>query len=818
MKEMKKILFHRATCLMITLLFGLALSAQQKELKKALADFDDMQYVQALEHYMTALEKAGDDKLVYDHTVFMIGECYRMMNDYTRADDWYSRLAESNYGEGRPVYYLRYADILRTRGKIGEAREFYRKYLKADPHNELAKTGLKSCDWVQASEGKRIQVNIHRVPPVNSELDDFAPVFTSADRKQMIITSNRAGVTGKYVDKWHGAGFSDLFLTTRNGDGWSTPELFDKTGRINSEVNEGTPAFNTDFSVMYFTRCARSDEKMRYCEILKTQRTDNGWSEPEAVLSDTAANMGHPTLSSDELTLWFSSDRKGGEGGNDLWTARRTATDQPFGKPEKPGGGINTAGDELFPYLSNDTTLYFSSSGWPGYGGLDIFRSVIKGNAWSAPENLLWPVNSGYDDFGIIFSIAGEEGYFSSNRMGGQGGDDIYGFTRRVIQFQASGRVKDQMTLLPVEGALVLMISHAGDSVFTRTGTDGRYHFDTTMIREAHDYELQVRMENYFAGKDGFSTRPYKNDHHFRTDFVLEPIPDMPIVLPDILYALDDWRLQPQYEDSLRQLVDLLRLNETLVIELRSHTDSRASFEYNDVLSQKRAQSVVDFLISQGIDPGRLVAKGYGERVFRVLTRDVTRENYLFKAGTLLDDPFVMSLPSKEIQEAAFQLNRRTEFYVLARDYKPAKGRVAREMPVIRVISDTTAATLDFSYTDDGRITVMVYLNDYGSEGLMDVSAGQSMIGAGLVMSLLKKGAVNRNDFSGVFEEVMAEGKVAGGSELTIRKVRIGDKEVGAVKFRVDEAIGEQMVIGPGLLEKLGEFTVDENNKQLIFR
>jgi peptidoglycan-associated lipoprotein len=273
-----------------------------------------------------------------------------------------------------------------------------------------------------------------------------------------------------------------------------------------------------------------------------------------------------------------------------------------------------------------------------------------------------------------------------------------------------------------------------------------------------------------------------------------------------------------------------MRDNEGLVIELRSHTDSRASFQYNDTLSQKRAQSVVDFLIEQGIEPGRLVAKGYGERVFRVLNKDITREGYTFKAGTELNDEFVYSLPTKEIQEAAFQLNRRTEFAVIAKDYQPNKdAALARralaggdsQIGIIQMVSDTTKSIVVFEVIDSGPVKeITIYLNDYGTRGIINPNLGliQSVIGESIVINWLKKGVVNRNDFTGNFEEIMVDGRIVSGSEMIIKKVMLGDKVMENIRVKVDGSVGDAILVGKDILDKAGPFTVDEEKKQLIFK
>lgn len=656
---------------LLMMIFSTSAFPQKKEMEMANSEFDALQYNTAAEIYQKVLLKIKPENSPWkQEATFKLAECYRLMNNPDKAEPLYGELINSSYTDSNPVIYLHYASTLETTGNASVALEYYTKYLKMTPDNMQAKMGVRSSAWVIANQKNKAQVNVSDVHSLNSSDDDFSPAYYSKNFNAIVFTSNREASTGKNSDQWTGAKYSDLYESALTGSEWSSPVLFDKSGTINTDIHEGTSTFNGDFSVIYFTRCDRIGEKMEYCKIYKSQKTGNTWMKPELVFSDSTANVGQPSISKDEMTMVFSSEKDGGHGGKDLWMAGRESIEKEFGQPVNIPG-INSSGDEMFPYLFNDTTLYFSSNGYEGYGGLDIYKSTRKGNNWSSPVNLLVPINSGYDDFGIIVRVPDEEGFFTSNRPGGLGGDDIFQFTRKSLLFSVSGKVKDNMTLLPMAGVQVLLIEDKKETLEIRSDAKGEYKFDTSAIIEDHDYELIFRKDNYFSKNELFTTKSYKDDHDFVFDIVLEPIPEKPIVLPDILYALDKWDLQPQYQDSLMQLVKLLLINQTLVIELRSHTDSRGSSEYNDVLSQKRAQSVVDFLVSQGVAPGRLVAKGYGKRVPRVLDRDIERENYIFKAGTELSDRFINALPSDEIKEAAFQLNRRTEFSVLSKDYKP---------------------------------------------------------------------------------------------------------------------------------------------------
>jgi peptidoglycan-associated lipoprotein len=793
-----------------------AASAQNKEIRMADSAFTTLQYNTAADYYQRAIKKFKETTPEKQYSTFMLAECYRIMNEPDRAIPYYKELVEGGYGSTNPEVFLRYAAGLKTAGDIENAKANYEKYLKTDPGNQEARTGLESCDWIISNQSKKLQVNVVALGDINSSYDDFGPAFLSPGFDEMVFTSNRFNEKTKNWDQWTGLPYSDLYRSSKTNKGWSNPAPFEFLGRINSEVHEGSPGASKDHNAIYFTRCDRAAEKMAFCQIWRTEKIDNKWKEPGLILSDSSANIGQPTVSSDELTLVYSADIKSSKGNNDIFISRRESKDSAFGRPVPLGQAINTPGDEVFPWLFNDTTLYFSSNGLGGYGGWDIYKSVMSRNKWSAPENLLAPINSGYDDFGIIIRVPGEEGFFSSNRPGGKGGDDIYQFYRKILLFTASGQVKDKSNLLSMQGVLVMLIVN-NDTSAAITDKQGFYSFDTSLVKEDKEYQLIFKKDGYFTGKDQFSTLTYDENHDITIDITLEPIPEKPIVLPDILYELDKWDLAQQYQDSLMMLVELLRENERLVIELRSHTDTRGSDEYNAILSQKRAQSVVDFLVTQGIEPGRLVAKGYGERIPRVLDKDYTRMNYTFKAGTELTDAYINPLPSKDIREAAYQLNRRTEFAVLAKDYKPGSGK-AGTGTVIQLVSDSTGNAISYSLAEEKKINVDGYINDFSIEILFDPTLETTIIDERLVVDLLKKGAIDRDDFTGNFEEIMVDDRIRENSVLTIGKIRMGEVVISDSRVIVKNDAGQFLVLGKDLLEKAGQYLVDEENKLIIFK
>jgi outer membrane protein OmpA-like peptidoglycan-associated protein len=309
----------------------------------------------------------------------------------------------------------------------------------------------------------------------------------------------------------------------------------------------------------------------------------------------------------------------------------------------------------------------------------------------------------------------------------------------------------------------------------------------------------------------------FEKSKNLTRDFILKPIPEEPIVLPDILYDLDKWDLKPQYQDSLQGLIATLEENPTLKIELRSHTDSRASDEYNDVLSQHRAQSVVDYLIERGIDPDRLVAKGYGERVPRTLSKDMTINGYLFKKGTTLNDAYVDSLPSKDYKEAAYQLNRRTEFQVISKDFVPKPKNVELSKTVqIQINPDDNVVKYTLA-PKSGLISAPCVLNGYTIPFTFDPKlAGQ--ISVDETLKLLSEGAIGKEDFQGNPEEILANGTVANRAILIIKDFTIANTTVHDVELMVNTQLGYPLVIGNSIMDKFGTYTIDSQTQQIVIK
>jgi peptidoglycan-associated lipoprotein len=818
------IISRKSLLLLSFLVSSLVVFSQNKYSKSADDAFADQMYNLALTRYQKAYSKAKSNKTEKDRISFRIAECYRMMNNTKKAEIAYKRLINSKYIKTEPKILLYYADAMKANGNYDGAIAQYKAFLDLVPGDKRGQSGIETCGLAKEWIKNPTKYEVKNEKKVNSRDDDFGPAYADKTLRSIIFTSDRPASTGKDLDNWTALEFSDLFLARKDANGnWNNPIPIDQTESINTKANEGAAQFNSRFTTLYFTRCWNELKKKNGCSIYRVSRTGaTAWGEPERLdFGDSVRAIGQPSLNSDETAIYFSADLPGGYGGKDIWVAFKKAKGRSggFSKPENLGPDVNTAGDELFPFIREDSILYFSSNGHPGMGGLDIFRSMKNGVKWTKPENMKYPINSAADDFGIVFSPEDQEaGYFSSNRPGGKGRDDIYSFVVPPVLFTLEGNITDDRTLQPVPGAKVHIVGTNGKSMEYNTDEKGHYTFNKNQIVAATTYDILVTKKDYFNEKGKETTVGLEKSKDLVRNFTLKPIPKKPVVLPDILYDLAKWDLKPQFQDSLQGLIETLDANENIVVELAAHTDSRDTEERNDILSQKRAQSVVDYLISRGIDPDRLVAKGYGERVPRTLAKDITKDGYTFKAGTVLTDSLINTLPNTQAKEAAHALNRRTEFSILRNDYIPkAKpGKTPTKIEV--VVNPETEENVPFTLTKDNFAEFTCVVNGITETVQYDKTEKGFYISPAAAFSLLKKGVISKEDFKGDATKVILEGTIADKAVLTLKEIKIGKKTATDFEVTVSNRLKTTMLFGQNTLSKFGAYTVDEKESVIIFK
>jgi peptidoglycan-associated lipoprotein len=638
--------------------------AQKRKSERAYAAFNAGEYYDAIDLFKDTYSKTNtSDKTARANIVYMIAECYRLINDPKNAETWYKLAVKSPNPKPDAQYWL--AESYKKDGKYLPAIDEFKKYKQIAPSDSKADQEIRACElsleWMRNPEAYKVE----ELKDLNSKESDFSPAYGRDDFGVIFFTSSREDASGNKTHGATGQGFTDIFESRIDKKSkWSTPLPVDG---INSEFEDGTPVLIGDYKEMYFTRCEAGKREKKGCVIMHSVKNGDEWSEPKniGILPDSLV-AAHPALTPDSKTLYFVSDMAGGSGGKDIWVATRSGNG--WSKPTNLGPDINTSGNELFPYVRDDGTLYFSSDGLIGMGGLDIFKAVAQPDGSWVVQNMKAPINSSADDFGIIFENGNEKGIFSSTRKG-RGNDDLYAFEFPPLKFNITGLVKDEKTGAPITGSTVLLIASDGNNLQAETGASGDFKF---VLKPDVDYIFLASKKGYLNGKEKETTKGQERSRDFMVTILLTAI-DKPIELPNIFYDFGKWDLRPESMVSLDKLVETLTDNPKVTIELMSHTDSRDTEEYNYDLSQKRAQSVVQYLIEKGIEPDRLSAKGYGESSPKVVDASIAAQSPFLRIGAILSEQYINNLANDEQREIAHQINRRTEFKVLRTDYESSK-------------------------------------------------------------------------------------------------------------------------------------------------
>lgn len=601
-----------------------------------------------------------EDRPLRGEVAYKLGECYRRLNQAARAAAAYQNAVRYEYPDSMVYYWL--GRSLQADGKYVPAAQAYRTFLEWQPDNQLAKEGLKGALNAQAQKGKkRTRYVVKNAKLFNSRRADFAPMYLDRNFDQLYFTTTNEKVMGENRSEITGMKKSDIWVAKKDENGqWQRPEAVE--GELNSEMDEGIVAFSPDGQTMYLTMARRSPTSDTSVEIYTSQRSDAKWSQPQKfeIIGDTISALGHPSVSPDGKYLYFSSDMAGGYGGKDIW---RIQINERKGTLENLGPQINTSGDEMFPYARTDSLLYFASDGHPGFGGLDLFTARLNstGDRWSI-DNMGLPMNSQGDDFGITFG-PGETGFFSSNRGDGRGYDHIYSFELPEIKVTISGWVVDKDDE-PVPNAIIRIVGDDGSNQKEVARDDGSFRFK---LERGVKYVMLAGAPGYLNVKQEFESGMEEEDADYGVDFILAAI-NKPQVVENIFYDFDKATLRDESKAALDEMAQMLRDNPNVTIEMGSHTDRWGSNEYNERLSDRRAKSVVDYLVEAGISADRLSFKGYGETMPKTVTKRINKAYPQFEEGTVLSEDFVKTL-SEEDQEAADQINRRTEFKVTSITY-----------------------------------------------------------------------------------------------------------------------------------------------------
>jgi outer membrane protein OmpA-like peptidoglycan-associated protein/tetratricopeptide (TPR) repeat protein len=610
------------------------------KVEKADKEYDKFAYVDAIETY----ERVFDRGYKSEDMLKRLGNAYYFKADLDNASKWYGELFNLVPDQSEPEYYYRYAQALKSQKEYKRADEMMKKFNEKsgnDLRGKLASTQKDYLAVIKRNSGRYTLENAG----VNSENSDYGSAFYGD--KVVFASARDTGGVSNNRHSWTGEGFTNLYSSDKDEQGMlSKPVRFSK--KINSKYNESTPVFTKDGKTMYFTRNnfnegkkGKDSNRSTLLKLYKATLEGEQWKDvKELPFNSDQYSTAHPALSPDEKTLYFASDMPGTLGLSDLFKV--SVDGDTYGTPENLGPEINTEGRETMPFVASNNELYFASDGHPGLGGLDVFTastSEKNGTTFKEVLNVGEPLNSSKDDFGYIVDKATNKGYVTSNREGGNGNDDIYKFTEKKpierlanCKQKLSGSVVDQLTQSPIANAKVTL-SDANFKVVKELTTDEKGNFDIGEVKCGEKFFLKTVAENYntneapvVIGKEtGETFAPIELDKskidlndYFGPDGTLIPgkiAPGLEEIfdIKNIYFDLDKYNIRPDAEVDLAKILDVLEQHPTMQIDIRSHTDSRQTAEYNNWLSDNRAKSTMKWLIKKGINKTRLTAKGYGE-------------------------------------------------------------------------------------------------------------------------------------------------------------------------------------------------------------
>jgi peptidoglycan-associated lipoprotein len=590
---------------------------------------------------------------------FHMAECYRQLNNPNRALVGYSNALRYQYEDSTAL--LHQAQMLHQLGRYAEAAKAYKAFLQLVPNHPLAKNGLTGCEAAPEWRKNPTRHVVRKIDLLNSRDGEFSPMLHGDAFDELYFASSRKEALGSDKSPITGVKNNDFFRSRQDDKKqWLKPEHLESA--LNTEQDEGAPSFSLDGSQMYYTYCGKDSLASQTAQIYVSTRSGAEWSAGQKVeiFKDSSLLAAHPAVGPDGH-LYFVSDMPGGYGGKDLWRIPLSGIGSLF--PENLGPEINTSGDEVFPYMRADSVLFFSSNGHPGMGGMDIFKATQHQDQWRI-ENMKSPINSFADDFGLTFAGRRESGFFSSNRNDGRGADHLYSFDLPGISLAVEGWVLNREEE-EIDSATVRIVGKDGANQRIFVRNDGVYSME---VLPGIDYVMMASAPGYLNQKQALSVPNEEKSETYYVDFYLPSI-SKPVLIEDIFYTFNKATLRPESKTALDELIALLNDNPNVTIELAAHTDRIGSDAYNESLSQRRAQSVVDYLITHGIAPDRLTAKGYGKSIPTTVTRNMHEKYDFLPEEQTLTAEFIDSLDPVQ-QAVADQINRRTEFRVLSVTYR----------------------------------------------------------------------------------------------------------------------------------------------------
>lgn len=619
------------------------------------------EYHDAAEQFKKAYTKTPTkERQLRGQRALKMAHCYRHISSTQKAISAYRNALRYNVAtlDDR----LDYARLLLKNGEYKRALAEFELLNDSMPNNVLVRNGLLSAKMAPKWKEQGSDYTVKKMTEFNSRRADYCPVLAGDQWDRLYFSSTRNDALGDEFSGITGAKPGDIFFSDKDDKGkWSKPQTIESG--LNTEYDEGACCLSPDGSIMYLTQCLSDASYPRFAQIVTAQRSDASWGKttPLLITNDTLSSYAHPAVSPDGEWLYFVSDMPGGKGGLDIWRMRLTANG-PVGV-ENLGEPINTPGDEMFPTFRPNGDFYFSSDGHPGFGGLDIFIATVGEDGKYHLSHPVYPLNSQGDDFGMTFQGQLNQGFFSSNRGDGRGWDHVYSFYNPEIVQTIRGWIYEQdgYELTAGEARIV-----GTDGTNLRLGVRGDGSFEYA-VKPGVDYIILAMCDGFLNHKEEIHVDSVKESKVYDLQFPLASI-SAPVLIDNIFYAFDKATLLPESKNALDSLILMLNENPNITIELSAHTDYRGAEAYNKKLSQKRAESVVMYLINHGIAPDRLTPVGYGEEKPKTIRRKVAERYPWLKENDVLTEEFILKLKPEQ-QETANALNRRTEFKVLRTTY-----------------------------------------------------------------------------------------------------------------------------------------------------
>ncbi|HKL02790.1 MAG TPA: OmpA family protein [Cryomorphaceae bacterium] len=637
--------------LLIVVLAAFLASCSNGYIKSGDKEYENLSYSKAISKYEKGLRGQPNNLDVK----LKLANAHRQLNQSEQAEKYYSQVADSIALPQEQK--LHYAQVLMKNNKYDEARPLLESYLEENPTDQLARDLLASTTTVNSLKEDTSAYEM-KVLPLDFTVSMFGPI----QYENGIVFAGETEITSAAsTNPWTGYSFLDMFYMEKDASGvWDIPENF--SPELNGRFHDGPATFSEDENTIIYTRSAMKNERKRLVNennenqfyLYTSTKTDGKWSEPQELpFNDNSFSVGHPSLSKDGKTLYFSSDMPGGYGGSDIY--KSNYEDGKWSEPINLGKSVNTPGNEVFPYISKNGTLYFSSEGHRNLGGLDVFMVANNGGVWATPVNLAYPLNTSRDDFAFILNEDDTTGFVSSNR---NDVDRIFSFTKVPPVFIVKGMASKKPGNEPMAGVSIKLVNLTDlDSATFVTGKDGKFSFN---LLPSKSYKISGTKEGYFTVSKTFETSKQSEkkeiDLVFEIDEIVESesgtgsgnpgdggtVANKTYDIGNVFYDYNDASIRKDAKPTLNKLVTLLKDNPKISIEIQSHCDSRGGNAFNKELSNRRAASVVKYLTSSGIDPKRLTSKGFGE-----------------------SQPVNNCIDGVECTEAEHQMNRRTEFIVL---------------------------------------------------------------------------------------------------------------------------------------------------------